>query len=267
MGVDLFERTQQGMVATHAGEIMVAHARRVLLELDRAVAEIRPAPGEVSGIVSVGAGESDRPHSPTHRDRDPNRLSVHRTPRDDRLLGLSSGMARRRRHRSFPPLQPGRHPVADGPTAAGRRSVGRRTPDAGLDPEVAVPWATILEQPLVLPVSGHGLRVLIDGARAGIRVQPRVSLETNSTHLQKQMVLAGFGWTVLPAAGVATEVSKGLLSAAPVTEPDSSRSIVLAVPRAARLSAPVDVVASELARSVRRLVRQGDWPSACLARQ
>jgi LysR family nitrogen assimilation transcriptional regulator len=77
----------------------------------------------------------------------------------------------------------------------------------------------------VLPVPGHGLRALIDQARSALTVQPRITVQVNSMHLQKKLVLAGHGWTVLPAAGVAGDVAAGTLSGAPVTAPEVVRSV------------------------------------------
>lgn len=58
IGVPLFDRTRHGMVPTSAGEVLVERARRALHDLERARAEIRPDPGQVTGIVSVGLLES-----------------------------------------------------------------------------------------------------------------------------------------------------------------------------------------------------------------
>lgn len=49
VGVPLFERTPQGMTLTSAGEVLVERARRALLELERAKAEIRPDRQHVRG--------------------------------------------------------------------------------------------------------------------------------------------------------------------------------------------------------------------------
>src|SRR5262249_26967602 len=119
---------------------------------------------------------------------------------------------------------------------------------------------------LVLPVAGHGLRALIDQARSLVELEPHVILETNSMHLQKAMVFAGRGWTVLPAAGVAADVKTGAYSAAPVTAPDASRSVVSGLPRARKAPAAVTVVATELGRPARNRVQTGAWPSAELAK-
>jgi LysR family nitrogen assimilation transcriptional regulator len=80
--------------------------------------------------------------------------------------------------------------------------------------------------------------------------------------VQKNLVLAGHGWTVLPAAGVAADVAAGRLSGAPLTAPDVERSVVLGLQRRSRLLAPVDAVSSTLTRLVRDLVGSGAWPSA-----
>jgi DNA-binding transcriptional LysR family regulator len=123
-------------------------------------------------------------------------------------------------------------------------------------------WESLLTHPLVLPVPGHGLRALIDQARSSVATQPRITIQTNSMHLQKKLVLAGHGWTVLPAAGVAGDIAAGLLSGAPLTAPEVVRSVVLGLHRGRRTPAPVEVVATELTRLVRALVRSGAWPSA-----
>ena len=54
LGVALFERGRQGMKLTDSGKRLLEYAHRVLHEVDRARAEIRPGDGDVSGIVTVG---------------------------------------------------------------------------------------------------------------------------------------------------------------------------------------------------------------------
>jgi DNA-binding transcriptional LysR family regulator len=58
LGVTLFERTRHGMRPTGAGTSLAERARRALTELERARAELAPAPGAVTGIVTVGLLES-----------------------------------------------------------------------------------------------------------------------------------------------------------------------------------------------------------------
>ena len=113
-----------------------------------------------------------------------------------------------------------------------------------------------------MPAAGHALRSLTDAAavRAGAGLD--VAVQTNSMRVQKQLVQAGHGWTVLPGVGIAEDVAQGVLSAAPLSEPDVWRSIVLGTPRAGRVPPAVEVVARELVRRINSTVAQGRWPSA-----
>jgi LysR family nitrogen assimilation transcriptional regulator len=265
IGVPLFDRTRQGMVLTAAGGVLVERARRALHELERARMEIRPDPGEVTGIVSVGLLESVTdilapPLAAAVADRYPG-IEL-------RILTAYSGHLQEW-------LDSGDIDVSllynltDAPSLALVPLLREKLwvvapPDAGLAPGSAMPWEAVLAHPLVLPVTGHGLRALIDQARSSVARQPRITIQTNSMHLQKNLVLAGHGWTVLPAAGVAGDIAAGVLSGAPLTAPEVVRSVVLGVQRGSRTPAPVEAVATELARLARALVRSGAWPSARL---
>jgi LysR family transcriptional regulator, nitrogen assimilation regulatory protein len=258
VGVPLFDRTRQGMTLTPAGEVLVERARRALHELELARTEIRPSGrGEVTGIVRVGLLESvlDVLAEPLAT------AVVSRHPGIElRILTAYSGYLRDwldsgdidmsllynlddTASLSVVPLL--REPLwAVAP------------PGAGLSPSSPVPWEKVLAQPLVLPVTGHGLRALIDQARSELTAQPRVTMQTNSMRLQKKLVLAGHGWTVLPAAGVAGDVAAGIFSGAPLTAPEMVRSVVLGLRRGRRTPPPVDAVASELTRLARELLVQ-----------
>ena len=52
LGKPLFQRVHNGMEPTPEGLLLIDHARRALLSLDQAVAEIKPSRGEVAGLVS-----------------------------------------------------------------------------------------------------------------------------------------------------------------------------------------------------------------------
>ncbi|WP_028921879.1 LysR family transcriptional regulator [Pseudonocardia acaciae] len=263
LGVSLFERTRTGMVPTAEGELLLERARRALRELDRARAELRPDPGEVTGSVTVGLLESTidvlaRPLVAAVAERFP--------AIELRLVTAYSGHLQQW-------LDAGDVDISLLYNLTGSPSLAVvpllreqlwavAPPDAGLTPDSPVPWRSVCAHPLVLPVTGHGLRALIDQARSSLPVGPRPAPQTNSMHLQKKLVLAGHGWTILPAAGVAGDVAAGLLSGAPVTEPDVVRSVVLGLRRGARTPAPVAAVAAELERLVRSLVRSAAWPSS-----
>jgi LysR family nitrogen assimilation transcriptional regulator len=266
IGVPLFERTRQGMIPTAAGEALVERARRALHELERARAEIRPDVGEVTGIVTVGVLESviDVLVAPLVSAVEARHPGIHL-----RIVTAYSGHLQQWLDVGDVDLSL-LYNLADTPSLAVTPLLDERLwavapPPAGLAADAPVSWDTLLAHPLVMPIAGHGLRALIEQARSSSSEEPRIAIETNSMYLQKQFVLAGHGWTVLPAAGVAGDVAAGRLSGAPLTDPELLRSVVLGMQRGTRTSPAVAAVAKQLAQLVGELVRSGAWPSATLA--
>ncbi|MFF4755518.1 LysR family transcriptional regulator [Streptomyces sp. NPDC002514] len=263
LDVALFERTRQGMRPTEAGVIMVGRARRALNELERARAEVLPTFGAVSGIVTVGLLEStsDLLAEPL----------VSAFARDHpgielRLMTAYSGHLQQWLDDGDLDLSL-LYNLESTPSLNARPLLWEHLwavapPSAGLRADRPVPFAEAAAHPLVMPASGHALRALIDAAVAHARASMEVVVQTNSMRVQKQLVLAGHGWTVLPWMGIAEDVANGTLSAAPLCEPDVRRSIVLATPRSGRIPPAVDVVARELGRQINTALEQGRWPSA-----
>jgi LysR family transcriptional regulator, nitrogen assimilation regulatory protein len=262
LGVPLFDRTRHGMVPTADGELLVERARRALGELERARTEIRPAPGEVTGIVSIGLLESAADLL-----AQPLTAAVTRAHPGIELRVLTAYSGHLQQWLDAGDIDLSLlYNLAGAPSLAVIPLLREKLwavapPEAGLSPATPVPWPEVLAHPLVLPVPGHGLRALIDQARSALAVQPRVAVQVNSMHLQKKLVLAGHGWTVLPAAGVAGDITAGTLSGAPVTGPEVVRSVVLGLQRARRTPAAVQAVAAELQRLTGELARSGAWPT------
>ncbi len=265
LGVTLFERTRHGMVLTAAGDKLVARARRAINEVERARAELRPDPGGVTGTVTVGILESVvdivlEPLAAAVADRYPGiglrvlcGYSGHLQQwLDDGDIDVSLlyGLASTQSLAVTPILRERLWAVAP--------------PHAELDASHPVSWEEMLRHPLVLPIAGHGLRELIDQADVPPMHQSAVVAETNSMVVQKQLVQAGRGWTVLPAAGVAADVAAGRLSGAPLGAPEIVRTVVLGLQRGSWMPPPVQAVAVQLTGVVRAAVVAGRWPSATL---
>jgi LysR family nitrogen assimilation transcriptional regulator len=263
LGVPLFERTRQGMRPTPAGTTLTERARRALTELDRARAELSPVPGSVTGLVGIGLLESTAEMlaqplvAAVLRDHPAIEL---------RLLTAYSGHLQRWLDDGDLDLSLV-YNLASSPSLNVRPLVREKLwvvapVGAGLSPRQPVPLATAAEHPLVLPSPGHALRVLIDRAVAQARVTVAIAVQTNSMTLQKQLVTGGHGWTILPGAGIAADVARGALSAAPLADPEVHRSIAIGTPRSGPVSPAVRIVAEELVRQVRAAARQSQWPSA-----
>ncbi|VVJ21628.1 Transcriptional regulator [Amycolatopsis camponoti] len=262
VGVPLFERSRQGMTLTPAGEVLAERARRALLELDRARAEIRPDREHVRGIVTIGLLESTvelvaAPLVEVLGRRHPG-IEV-------RILSAFSGHLRQW-------LDDGEvdmsllYNVNSTPSIAVTPLLREALwaiapPDAELRRQ-AITWAQVCENRLILPVAGHGLRTLVDEA---LSTAPTIVCQTNSMPVQKRLVAAGTGWSVLPAAGVAEDVAAGRLRGGPIVDPAISRTIVLALPRAGRVPPAAEVAATEIVRVTHRLVEDGTWPTASVA--
>ncbi|MFE7030370.1 LysR family transcriptional regulator [Streptomyces sp. NPDC057621] len=263
LGIPLFERTGQGMRPTEAGAIMVDRARRALGELERARAEVQPTPGAVTGIVTVGLLEST---SDLLAESLVSAVTEHHPGVQLRLMTAYSGHLQQW-------LDDGDldltllYNLDSTPSLNARPLVRERLwavapASAGLRADRPVPFAEAAEHPLVMPTSGHALRSLIDAAAARAGAGLNIVAQTNSMRVQKQLVRAGHGWTVLPGLGIAEDVARGEVSAAPLSEPDVWRSIVLGTPRSGRTPPAVEVVARELVRQINSAVKQGRWPSA-----
>jgi LysR family transcriptional regulator, nitrogen assimilation regulatory protein len=263
LGVPLFERTRQGMRATEAGTSMAERARRALTELDRARAELSPTPGTVTGLVSIGLLEST-----AELLAQPLVAAVLRDYPAIELRVLTAYSGHLQQWLDDGDLDLSLvYNMASTPSLNVRTLVREKlwaVAPAGdcLSAGQPVSLATIAGHPLVLPAPGHALRVLIDQAfaRAGVAVD--ITVQTNSMTLQKQFAGGGHGWTILPGAGIAPDIAKDALSAAPLTQPEVYRSIAIGTPRFVPASPAARIVAAELIRQIRTAAMQSHWPSA-----
>lgn len=265
LGIPLFERTRQGMRPTEAGVSLAERARRALTELDRARAELAPAPGTVTGMVSVGLLEStvDLLAEPLVA------AVLHDYPGIElRVLTAYSGHLQKWLDDGDLDLSL-LYNLASTPSLNVRPLVREKlwvvAPAAcGLSAGQPVPLASVAEHPMVMPAPGHALRVLIDRAVAQAQAGLDIAVQTNSMTLQKQLVRGGHGWTILPGAGLGADIEAGTLSAAPLTEPEVHRSIAIGTPRAGPVTAAARAVADELVRQVKAAAGRSQWPSAQL---
>lgn len=266
LGVPLFERTRQGMRPTDAGAVLIERARRALHELDRARAEIRPAPGIVTGTASVGLLESAADLL-----SEPIVAAVARTHPGIELRIITGYSGHLQRWLDDGDLDISllynltSTPSLNVVPLARERLWAVAPPSADLHPERAVSLSEVAAHPMVMPTAGHALRALIDSAAVRAGVSFDVTVQTNSMRIQKQLVSGGHGWTILPGIGIADDVAAGISSAAPLRDPEIWRQIALGVPRTGRFPIAAEVVSNELVRQVRAAVANGHWPSATLS--
>ena len=260
LGTPLFERSRHGMALTEEGRILVDYARRALGELERARAEIQPSGGTLQGIVTLGL-------LPSTADLLSSKLlSTLRDEHPGIKLRIATGYAGHLHQW----LDTGEldatllyHPQLSNTIQA--QALLEETlwlvglPATGLRAEQPVRLADFHQQAMILPTAPHGLRSLVDRACIVAGVSLSVVAETTSMRVQRSLVLGGHGYTVLPGIAVVDDVARGLLSAAPLLEPELQRTIMLATPTTRRVTAATRCVLAALRHTMREAVQRGDW--------
>jgi len=256
----LFERSSRGMALTEAGKIFLEHAQLVLADAERARLAVRDVMAVPSGDVSLGltttiALAATMPILSACRERLPQvRL---------RLVEAYSGFLRER-------LQSGRLDLALLYDDAMDVGLHKR---ALLDDQLVfvtqvhqrlakrARLSKLVQLPLVLPGSEHGLRRIIDDACAPLQLSLNVVAEIEALNSVKRAVEMGIGNTILPRGAVAEEVAEGRLKTVEIQEPQMVRRVVCAT----NASRPTSVASAAVYRLVQEvihdMVASGAWPA------
>ncbi|MBY4866435.1 LysR family transcriptional regulator [Burkholderia anthina] len=263
VGMALFERGRYGMELTESGEILAEHARRALLELDRARAEIQPSDTRISGIVTIGLlpSTADLLAGPL--------LSAVKARHPGVSLRISVGYAGHLRDwlesaeiDATLLYNPKATPAIQVQPLLGESLCVVGPSGSDLSPDRPLALADIAAWPMILPSAPHGIRNMLEQARPGAGTTLDVVAETNAMSVQKSLVARGHGFTVLPSIAVIDDIARNELRAAPLSDPGLQRTIVLALPNTRRIAAAVRAVTALLVDEMRAAVVRGDWPSA-----
>lgn len=258
LGVRLFDRHGRGMVVTEQGRAVLAHATRVMRELDEIRAEVARGDAPLAGYVSIGLPPTvaDLISVPlvgafhVHPSTVPRLVSAYTGHLLDWLhrgevdLAVLYDPHAARSLRSQPLLVEHLHLV--GPS------------DAGLSTSRAMPFRDLEGKPLLLPSARHGLRAIVERCAAESGIALSVVAEADAFGTLKDLVRHGYGWTILPTAPIYRDLAEGSLTAAPLVEPAPERRLVLSfpadrpVPRLARFAgdAIVAIVAENASRGI-----------------
>lgn len=121
--------------------------------------------------------------------------------------------------------------------------------------------AAVLDLPLILPSTAHGLRGLVADWSNRHGKALKVPLECDgSSCMARRLVQAGLGCTVLPLASVQEDVAAGRLRSVPIAGPQALRTVAMATSKN-RPSLPGLWDVMQVARTeIARLVNGGGWP-------
>ena len=89
-----------------------------------------------------------------------------------------------------------------------------------------------------------------------------IAVETNAMSIQKSLVLGGHGLTILPPIAFADELERKLVTAAPLSDPKITRTIVLALPANRAIGQHVRRAVELLVQCAKDAVHRGAWLEA-----
>ncbi len=237
LGLTLVERTTRRVAMTHAGDLLVARARRMLAELDAAQAEIASLAGVHAGRLSVGALHTMGPVDLSvllasfHRSHPAIELTVREQSSEElaemlrvdeidlaflsvteRIQSRGLTLARLVTEELVAVL-PRAHALAGNPS---------------------VRLADLAGEPFVSFRKGSRLRELLDWGAAEAGFEPRIALESNESRRIRSLVSSSLGVAILPrsdATGAGAPVA-----VAELVEPGLTRDVTLAARTQRRLS-------------------------------
>jgi LysR family transcriptional regulator, nitrogen assimilation regulatory protein len=261
--IALFQRERHGMVLTEAGKALLVYARRAMLELDRARAEIASSGDSIAGLVTVGLLPStcemisSRLVGAVAAAYPAIRMRIAMGYAGDLQQWLETGDidvavlygVERESHIQATPLL--EEPLwVVGSTSARLR----RHKPVGL--------ASLSGKPMILPSGPRGIRTLVDHACTMANVELTIVAETNAMSIQKSLVLGGHGFTILPPIAFADELASKRLTAAPLIDPRISRTIVVALPVNRSVGQHVRRTMELLVKCARDAVQRKEWLEA-----
>jgi LysR family transcriptional regulator, transcription activator of glutamate synthase operon len=250
LGLALVERTTRRVSLTEAGSLLAARARRILVDVDAAAAEMQSLAGVQTGHVTVGAMHTMGPVDISlalaifHQRHPRVELTVREQAseelaemlRIDELdLAFLSVTERVERHglgltqlvsEELVVVLPTDHPLA-------RR---RRIRMAELSHESFISYRP-----------GARLRELLVAAAGHVGFEPRITLESNESQRIRRLVARGLGVALLPRSDAESPGAQTTVAA--LTEPALKRDITLAW-RADRRQPPAVAEFLELAREL-----------------
>ncbi|GBD48606.1 LysR substrate-binding domain-containing protein [Methylopila sp. Yamaguchi] len=260
IGQPLFERHGRGMQITDVGRDVLAHATRIMAELDAIRATTSGGGSSYRGAVTIGmtstvaeiatvpvAARVKREH-PQLAIRFASAFSGHVLDwlqRGEVDIGISYDPQPMRSLRIRPVMTESLLLVGAG--------------EEGLDRSEAVAFASLAGRDLVLPSPRHGLRAIVEDCARKAGIALTASVEADSFGGMIALVRGGFGPTILPLAPIYAQVERGELSAAPLVDPAPTRRVVLAFPADRPVSPAARFVGDAFMEIAADLVGRGVW--------
>ncbi|HVH47393.1 MAG TPA: LysR substrate-binding domain-containing protein [Labilithrix sp.] len=255
LGVRIFERDKRRVLVTTAGEAVIQHARRVLVEVDDLLTAATEAKDPFSGTLRIGVIPTIAPYllpfvTPAVAAQWPRlRLALVEEKTDELLVGLRAGALDAGLLALVDGMEDLEHAVVlDDPFVA---AVPRTH---ALAKKKSVALDDLEEEKVLLLEDGHCLRAqaLALCRRAGAS---EADLRATSLATLVQMVSSGAGVTLLPSIAVDVENRRGQLAVRPLSGRAQGRTICLAWRKAAPLGEALRQLAKAMSTASRPATR------------
>jgi LysR family transcriptional regulator for metE and metH len=212
VGLELTERTGEGVRATEAGREVLATASRIEAALGDCLEALEAMRDLEAGRVTVGVISTAKYFAPralaAFKQAHPRvELRLLIGNRRDMIAALEgfdldiAVMGRPPQHFAVEQAVIGAHPhviIA----APGHKLAGRH----------ALPLAALAAETFLLREPGSGSRALLEGLLTEARLSPEIGMEIGSNETIKQAVMAGMGIALISAHTIAAEVQDGRLA-------------------------------------------------------
>lgn len=237
-GVKLFDRTKKAAKLTPAGELLLAHARRLIAARDESLRAVADSGDEVRGVLSIGANETTFLYvlpetlSRYHQAYPLVRVSVYRNFSHKVLQKLEDDQIE-----IAVATLPIKSPALKVTPIFRDPLVWIAPPSNPLARLKRVSLAEVAEYGLVFHKTGS-LRRLMERQLRPHRDRLQVSMELTSAELVKKFVAAGLGLSMMCRRFVADEISNGTLKILNVDVEPSYRELAVVLREGKTLSRP-----------------------------
>lgn len=251
LGVQIFERNRQRVLVTKAGQGVLTHARRILVDLDDLLTTVAATAEPFAGTLRVAVIPTIAPYllpfvTPAIAERWPKlRLALVEEKTEDLLASLRAGTIDAGLLALVDGMEDLAHAnVIEDPFVA---AVPRTHP---LAKKKSIALSDLDEEAVLLLEDGHCLRTqaLALCKRAGAT---ETDLRATSLATLVQMVSAGIGVTLLPTIAVDVENRRGQLAIRPLAGRPQGRTICLAWRRESPLAGPLRELAKVMGNAAK----------------
>jgi LysR family nitrogen assimilation transcriptional regulator len=242
---NLLLRNGRGAVPTEAGKRLVAHARGILQQVERARREVDEIQGAPVGHVAIGlpptlARVLTAPIVREFRQGFPKATvsiveglsaTIQEWLQMGRAdIGLLYNPMPSRAIELFPLLEEALCLI--GPAAAGRHAT-------------TVPMRELPQYPLIMPSRPNAIRTLVESRLAGVGLRPQVTLEIDAIGAIVELVAEGLGYAILSPRALPEGTVRRGLTARRIVRPTLRSALAIAV-SAQRPATPLQTACVEL---------------------